>query len=269
MDYYKELNFLFGVANNTSHTGHINLKGRNYYCLQYNHGGIINVTVDEGEPVEITGPSLLITYPGRDFIFGSGIGSSWLHNAMGFTGNKVQEYIHSGLLPIEHNPPLFPVKDSVSFFTLFQRCCFYISQGERFHHRAAYAFEGLLLQLYEEINYKHSSGGLSRQIHELSQQIIQFPDKIWDFTVEAENMNISYAHFRRLFKQVTGSSPQKYLQQGKLSHAAELLLTTDMPIKEVAYATGIEDIHYFTRIFSLRYDIPPGKFREEHNNTNS
>lgn len=266
MNYYSGLKFLFGAAKNHQTSEYIELIDRNYFCLQYNHGGVVNISIDGAQEFAVTGPSLLLTFPGKNFRFGCDDGTSWLHNAMGFTGPKVEQYIKSGLLPIDCEPPVFQIKDSSTFFTQFQKCCFYISQGERYHHRAAHTLESLLIQLYDERTHKIPRGGLTGRIHELSLEIAQYSDKEWDFTVEAENMNISYAHFRRLFKQVTGTSPQKYLQNGKLSQASELLLTTNMPIKEIAWAIGIEDIHYFTRIFSSHYELPPGKFRELHSN---
>lgn len=262
--YYQGLEFIFGSTYKKPMSGFITLHNRQYYCLQYNHGGRISVKVDDLPPVEVTGPSLLITSPGRDFVFGTHAPQSWLHNALGFKGEYVQRLVAGGLLPEQASPPVFPVRDSASFMALFEQCCFYINRGERYVHRAAYALEGMLLQLYDERAFPAAQSHLKDRINALAGEITVNFDRDWDFEAEAASLHISYAHFRRVFKEVTGKSPQKYLQHNRLSHAAELLLTTGIPIKGIALAIGIEDIHYFTRIFTALYKSPPGKFREEH-----
>lgn len=263
-EYYKGLEFLFGSTFKKPMSGLITLLNRQYYCLQYNHGGRISVQIDDAPAIEVTGPSVLITSPGRDFVFGTNPPQSWLHNALGFKGEMVERFVSTGLLPVHEMPPVFPVRDSASFMSLFEQCCFYINRGENFTHRAAYALEGMLLQIYDEKNHHAPKSQLKDRINALAGAIVVNFDSTWDFEEEAEKLYISYAHFRRVFKEVTGKSPHKFLQQNRLSHAAELLLTTSIPIKRIGVTIGIDDIHYFTRTFTKQFKSPPGKFREQH-----
>jgi transcriptional regulator GlxA family with amidase domain len=43
--------------------------------------------------------------------------------------------------------------------------------------------------------------------------------------------------------------------------AKELLLATDMSIKQVAYETGFESIHYFSRLYKSKMGVPPSEAR--------
>lgn len=264
MDYYQGLTFLFGNSKNQPNTGLIHLFGRQYYCLQYNHGGIETIQMGSDAPVTATGPCVLLTYPGEDFIFGCQPGSTWLHNAMAFKGPLVEELIAHGLFPINRRPPVYPIRDAAAFYEQFSQCCHFINQGERFHHHAAHALIGLLLQLYDETRAPASGGGLAQRLSVLTRAITSNPSADWNFPEEAGKLHISYAHLRRMFKQATGSSPQKYLQQCRLTMASELLLNSNIPIKEVANSVGIPDLQYFTRIFRQQYQVPPGQFRTGH-----
>ncbi|MGQ1947992.1 AraC family transcriptional regulator [Geofilum sp. OHC36d9] len=87
-------------------------------------------------------------------------------------------------------------------------------------------------------------------------------DKDLDFTDLASSLNLGYSYFRKMFKKHTGVSPGQYHLQLRLMRAKELLLTTDMPIKEVAYETGFESIHYFSRLFKSKIGQPPSELRK-------
>ncbi len=86
-------------------------------------------------------------------------------------------------------------------------------------------------------------------------------DKDLDFKELAANINLGYSYFRKMFKKHTGVSPGQYHLHLRLMRAKELLLATDMPIKEVAYETGFESIHYFSRLFKSKIGIPPSEVR--------
>ena len=106
--YYQGLEFIFGSTYKKPMSGFITLHNRQYYCLQYNHGGRISVKVDDLPPVEVTGPSLLITSPGRDFVFGTHAPQSWLHNALGFKGEYVQRLVAGGAAAGAGEPASLP-----------------------------------------------------------------------------------------------------------------------------------------------------------------
>jgi transcriptional regulator GlxA family with amidase domain len=64
-----------------------------------------------------------------------------------------------------------------------------------------------------------------------------------------------------MFKKHTGVSPGQYHLHLRLMRAKELLLATDMSIKQVAYETGFESIHYFSRLYKSKMGVPPSEAR--------
>lgn len=73
---------------------------------------------------------------------------------------------------------------------------------------------------------------------------------------------ITKPYFIRLFKREFGTSPLQYVNGKRVERAQLLLYTTDMPVKEVAYALGFSDHSYFIRMFRKLTGITPQDYRE-------
>jgi len=77
----------------------------------------------------------------------------------------------------------------------------------------------------------------------------------------AEDMGVSYSNFRKLFKEYTGLSPATYQQDLRLQRAKELLSTTDLSIKEIAYRLNFESPDYFSAKFKIKTGRRPSELR--------
>jgi len=64
-----------------------------------------------------------------------------------------------------------------------------------------------------------------------------------------------------MFKEAMGVSAYSYVLDLRLSKAAELLLSSELSIAEIAYETGFSDPLYFSRIFRKRCGSSPEAFR--------
>ena len=68
-------------------------------------------------------------------------------------------------------------------------------------------------------------------------------------------------HFLRAFRAATGTTPHQYLVAARLRRAARLLLTTDLPVTDVALEAGFGDLSNFIRTFSALVGASPRRFR--------
>lgn len=66
------------------------------------------------------------------------------------------------------------------------------------------------------------------------------------------------------FKAATGCSPIAYLNNYRLSMAAERLIRTDDSIADIARCVGIEDAVYFNKQFRKQYAVSPSAYRRLH-----
>ncbi len=70
------------------------------------------------------------------------------------------------------------------------------------------------------------------------------------------------AYASRLFKKETSFTIKACLINIRMKHAQELLLNTDMPIKDIAAAVGYTDIRGFYKMFSQHFGITCSEMRE-------
>lgn len=77
----------------------------------------------------------------------------------------------------------------------------------------------------------------------------------------AEDRNIKYSWFRAKFSEVMDISPKQYHLNLKMQKAKELLLETDLPIKEIALSLGYENQNNFSNMFKKRVGVFPSKHR--------
>ena len=84
------------------------------------------------------------------------------------------------------------------------------------------------------------------------------------FTVSdlAKMMNLSPRHLARLFKHHTGQTIQVYRDRLRLQHGEQLLLNTEMFVKEVAVACGYESSRQFIRLWKKEKGVGPEGFRK-------
>jgi AraC-like DNA-binding protein len=54
----------------------------------------------------------------------------------------------------------------------------------------------------------------------------------------------------------------EYITQVRIEEAKKLLTTTDLTVKEVSSAVGINDYNYFTKVFKNNVGIPPLKYKK-------
>ena len=75
-----------------------------------------------------------------------------------------------------------------------------------------------------------------------------------------QGMSISY--YRRMFRQLLGSSPIDCLLDYRLLQAGKRLTESDVPIAVIAAECGFNDPNYFSRLFTRRKGMTPRRWRQ-------
>lgn len=79
----------------------------------------------------------------------------------------------------------------------------------------------------------------------------------------AKSCNLSHAHLIRLFRRELGVTPHDYIRDKRMQMACKLLLTTTMPIKEIAAKVGIADLQRFNKTIRETFGCSPRKLRHD------
>ena len=87
-----------------------------------------------------------------------------------------------------------------------------------------------------------------------------------DFGVDsfAYELGTSRAQLYRKINAISGQSVKEFIRIIRLKKAAELLLTSDSNISEIAYSVGFNSLSYFTSSFTEYFGVNPSKYIEKH-----
>lgn len=78
----------------------------------------------------------------------------------------------------------------------------------------------------------------------------------------AQSAGISKSSALSFFHKYLKMAPVSYLILYRLKKASELLITTDLKLVEIAYATGFNNIGYFCKQYKIHYGITPTEYRK-------
>jgi AraC family transcriptional regulator len=78
----------------------------------------------------------------------------------------------------------------------------------------------------------------------------------------ADEVQMSYSHFARAFKQSMGVSPNVYMTEQRISRAKKFLSETDLRIADIALRTGFASQSHFTSTFRKLVWTTPKAFRD-------
>jgi AraC family transcriptional regulator len=77
----------------------------------------------------------------------------------------------------------------------------------------------------------------------------------------ARECGLSVSHFTRTFRKSFGMSPCRWLLERRIDHSKVLLVTSDLPIADIAIRSGFSDQTAFTRAFGRIVGDSPGRWR--------
>ena len=76
--------------------------------------------------------------------------------------------------------------------------------------------------------------------------------------------NMGESYFQKLFKEIHGISPKKYIIQLKINHACDLLRLERYTVTQIAELCNFSDIYFFSRQFKEYMGITPTQFIEKY-----
>ena len=72
---------------------------------------------------------------------------------------------------------------------------------------------------------------------------------------------ISKFHYLRLFERAFGETPHAFLRRRRFEEARRLLLAGDLPVTEICFEVGYENVQSFSRFFHQLAGCPPIEYR--------
>ncbi len=210
---------------------------------------------------EVRKGHLIMLYPGQWHSYKPHKATGWNEYYIGFKGSIVDGLLENNFL--DRDNQLIDIGLNEELVKLFARA---IEIAKADKNSAQQYLSGLLFHILGMVlsisRNKIFEANSMDQIIEQSK--IMMNEKVFD-SVDVEQMaqqfNISYSLFRKVFKEYTGYAPAKYYQELKLCKAKQLLLETSHSIKEIAFELNYRSTEYFFACFKKSVGITPTEYR--------
>jgi transcriptional regulator GlxA family with amidase domain len=85
----------------------------------------------------------------------------------------------------------------------------------------------------------------------------------------AQSVNLSVWRLCHIFKSDVGMPPIRYLRLLRMERAKDLLESSFLSVKEIAFRVGLNDESHFVRDFKSTYGYSPALYRSHFRNNNS
>ena len=85
-----------------------------------------------------------------------------------------------------------------------------------------------------------------------------------DVGAMADACAVSRSVLQRKMKKLMGITPNDFLREARMKHAAQMLLLTDTPVADVAYRCGYNDPKYFSRCFRQSTGMTPTEYKSQN-----
>lgn len=159
----------------------------------------------------------------------------------------------------------FPEHLLQSVDTLGQRC---LSQKVLANCHAASVISCCLLEYSDKFPHAHQTPDhlleFRQQLWPLLEKVQMNPTSLWSVDSMAKELNFSRDYFSRCFQRILRQSPQRYLLETAMRHAAGKLLEEPyLPIKKIATDGRYTSVQAFTRAFVKVFGISPAAYRAQ------
>lgn len=228
-----------------------------YECVFYVNGrGLITAG---GDAIEYNGPTLTV------------VGPSTKHD------EKTQEETQLYIILFEVSDISIPEpfsylslreEEAEEMLSFFRRMQEEEKEKQSYYKDIVNAYFGLVLCRF--LRETAAGAGHSVPNAELVQRLKSYMKENYnqaiDFSQIAASFGYSYDRLRHIFQQETDTSIHQYLLNCRLYAAKQMLLTTDMPIGEIAVQCGFGSSGHFSNFFKSRMSISPRQFRNSQKN---
>lgn len=216
---------------------------------------IKEATIKEGD--------LFLLFPGEWHSYNPLPDKGWKSYWIGFKGKNADDRVTAGFLSPEK--PIYHVGYSEEIVSIYDKA-FQSAVEEKAYSQQLMAgivnhLIGLMYSLERNIELNKNQTHVN-MVNRARKRIREALESSLTIQEIAEELGVSYSNFRKLFKEYTGLSPATYQQDLKLQRAKELLTTSDLSIKEIAYQLNFDSPDYFSAKFKIKTGRKPSEFRK-------
>ena len=241
-------------------------KGRtlNEYQLLYVMEGEGTFCSSHLNTTKIREGDLFLLFPGEWHTYSPCREVGWKSYWIGFSGRNMDDRVEAGFLSREK--PIYHVGFSCEIVRLYKSAYDAAKKEEAHAQQLLAGIVNHLIGMMYALERNIVLGKNSNHVNMINRARLRIREALESsLTIQqiAEELGCSYSNFRKLFKEYTGLSPATYQQDLKLQRAKELLSTTNLSVKEIAYRLNFDSPDYFSAKFKIKTGRKPSDFRQK------
>ncbi len=241
-------------------------KGRilNEYQLLYNPEGEGWFESEHCPKTRLKAGDMFLLFPGEWHTYHPDKRTGWKSHWIGFKGKNMDDRVKAGFLKLEK--PIYHVGYSNVIETLYNRAYESAVEEAAYSQQLMAGLVNHLIGIMYSLERNIELGKNQQQVDMVNKARLRIRESLEsNLTIQevAEELSVSYSNFRKLFKEYTGLSPATYQQELRLLRAKELLSTTDLSIKEIAYRLNFESPDYFSAKFKAKMGCKPSELKNK------
>lgn len=230
---------------------HFILKGRGTFRL-----GAGQYPLGEGQ-------AFFIPPDTSDFCYTADHDDPWTYAWIGFNGEQAQSYLmHTGLSASTPARTISPMEDISRVMAELLKTKALTLSNDIKRCGCLYKLLSLLIASYQSSQPGSSTHEYPAQTYAIyAKSYIDDNYGRTNITDIAGMIGIDRSYLHSVFKKNFQISPQEYLMQRRLEHAARQLRSCGTPIQQIAREVGYEDSLQFSKIFKKHYGQSPRAYR--------
>ena len=239
-------------------------KGRvlNEYQLLYNPEGEGVFRSASCEETRLKPGDMFLLFPGEWHSYHPLPNTGWKSYWIGFKGKNMDDRVKAGFLTPEK--PVYHVGYSSDIERLYRSAYEQATKEEAYSQQLMAGIVNHLIGMMYSLERNIELSKNQTHVDMINRARLRIREALEsDLTIQkvAEDLGVSYSNFRKLFKEFTGLSPATYQQELRLMRAKELLSTTDLTVKEIAYRLNFESPDYFSAKFKAKMGCKPSDIK--------
>lgn len=231
------------------------------YVILYIAKGCGQLYLEYGNPMQLKEGDMLFLKPNKWHSYFPEKSTGWTEYWICFSGIDVDTKFQNNFF--RSGKPVYRINARKTVVNLFEKAIETASL-EKPSHQQWLAGIGYLLMgicLYESKNETLYASDAFSRINDAKQIIRENLTSEISLEEIADKSCMSYSWFRKLFKKYTGLSPNEYITEIRIQKAKEMLSSSEISVKEIAYTLQFGSISYFSMIFKNKTGLTPSEFR--------